>query len=133
MADETIQDAEVLSGDQSVTPSEQALTVGARGGALNASSAPSNNIHPLMLIDRAIEKGLDVEQLDKLMDLQERHEQSRARQAFNQAFAAARSEFKPIKRDGHVSYDHKSTDGKTSFRHETLAGIAAHVDPICAQ
>jgi hypothetical protein len=58
---------------------------------------------PQALLSQAIEKGLDVESLGKLMDLQERWEANQARKKFFEAFAIFQSkspELRTIK-DGH--------------------------------
>lgn len=78
---------------------------------------------PLTMIERAIEKGADVAMIEKLMELQERHERSIGRRAFDQALAAAKAEFKPIYKSGKVSHG----QGKTSFEHETMADIEAAI------
>ncbi len=59
--------------------------------------ATTNN--PLALIDRAIEKGVDAEQLSRLMDLQERWEKARAIEAYNRAMNACQGELPVIVKD----------------------------------
>lgn len=51
---------------------------------------------PMVLLQSAIEKGLDPDQLGKLMDLQERYERKVAETAFANALAAFQSECPPI-------------------------------------
>ena len=87
---------------------------------------------PLTMIERAIEKGADVAMIEKLMELQERHERSIGRRAFDQALAKAKAEIPPIIKNRHVAYDNKG-GGKTDYRHEDLAEIARTVDPILSR
>lgn len=59
---------------------------------------------PSDLISQAIEKGLDVEALSKLMDLQERWEANQARKAFFEAFTAFQSIVPDIRKSKPVSF-----------------------------
>lgn len=84
---------------------------------------------PMQMIQTAIANGAGLEMVEKLMGLQERWEANQGRKAFDQAIAAAKTEIKPIARTRSVSHG----QGKTAYRHEDLAGIAAEVDPILGQ
>lgn len=64
--------------DQAIVPQEEKREV-----------AP---VTPMQLLDRAVQKGVDIEQLTKLMDLQERYEKNEARKAFEEDYAAFKSE-----------------------------------------
>lgn len=86
---------------------------------------------PFTLIERAMDKGMGVEIIEKMIELQERTEASNARRAFNIAMAAAKRELPEIEKNRHVSYKNKSGD-KTDYWHEDLAGIAKQIDPILA-
>ena len=48
--------------------------------------AVSTAITPMDMINTAIERGADIDQLTKLMDLQERWEANEARKAYQNAF-----------------------------------------------
>jgi hypothetical protein len=52
-----------------------------------ATNEPKPATNPMALIQAAIERGIDPDQLGKLMDLQERHERNRAAEAFGSAIA----------------------------------------------
>ncbi len=54
------------------------------------ATAPAAN--PMAMLAHAVANGTSIEQLDKLMALQERWEGNEARKAFNKAFAAFKSE-----------------------------------------
>lgn len=47
---------------------------------------------PMQMLQIAVQQNADIDKLTKLMDLQERYEASQARKAFNEAFAAFKSE-----------------------------------------
>ena len=80
--------------------------------------APSN---PANLLQIAVERGADVEQLGKLMDLQERWSAAEAKKAFFSARAKFQSKCPTIKKDKEVSY------GNTKYSYATLAGIAEQI------
>lgn len=83
---------------------------------------------PMEMISRALESGAGVDMIEKLMTLQERWEANEGRKAFDRAIAEAKAEIPPIVRNRLV--DFSTSKGRTTYRHEDLAGIAAVVDPI---
>lgn len=85
-------------------------------------------ITPMDIIERAISSGASVEALEKLLALQERWEAGQGRKAFDHAIAQAKAAIPPIIKNRTV--DFTSTKGRTHYRHEDLAQIAATVDPI---
>src|SRR5690349_2961365 len=52
----------------------------------------TTSVTPSQLLQIAIDKGADMEKLEKLMDLQERWEANEAKKAYNRAFAAFKAE-----------------------------------------
>jgi hypothetical protein len=88
-------------------------------------------ITPMAMLAQAIERGMPVETVDKLMALSERWEKNQSRRAFEEALAAARADFKPIVKNREV--DFTSAKGRTNYRHEDLAAIANMADPILAK
>lgn len=86
---------------------------------------------PAEMLSRAIEKGVDVASLEKLVDLHERWEQNQARKAFNHAIAAAKAELPAIVKNREV--DFTSNKGRTNYRHEDFGQIARQVDPILSR
>lgn len=86
---------------------------------------------PMSMIERAVEKGADVEMIEKLMELAERYDQNVGRRAFDQAIAAAKAEIPSIRKNKTV--DFTSAKGRTHYRHEDLAEIARTVDPILSK
>lgn len=79
-------------------------------------------VHPLSLIQVAIEKNYTPEFIEKMMDLQERNEARMARQAYNKAMSAFKANPPKVWKDIQVKYE---AQGKTtSWSHADL-GIAA--------
>ena len=74
----------------------------------------------------------NLEMVERLMDLQDRHEGKKAHKAFDAAMAAARAEMPVITKNRQVGYDNKG-GGQTSYRHEDLGEIARAVDPVLAK
>ncbi len=58
---------------------------------------------PLGLIQMGLQMGVDIDYLQKLMDLQERHEANEAKKAFNKAFAAFKTETLEILKNKQVT------------------------------
>lgn len=83
---------------------------------------------PMAMIDRALMSGAAPETLEKLLALQERWEANQCRKAFDEAMAAAKAEIPTIRKNRTV--DFTSSKGRTHYRHEDLAEIAATVNPI---
>jgi hypothetical protein len=68
--------------------------------------------------------------LERLMALRDRWEANEARKAFEAAVADAKAEIRPILKDRLVDYPNRNSNGRTTYRHESLAAIAREVDPI---
>lgn len=98
-----------------VATKDEAPIVPHSGGALT----------PMEMLERAVSAGATPETLEKLLTLQERWEASQAKKAFHEALAEAKAEFPAIIKHKEVKYS-----GNTSFKHETLAGMARLLDPI---
>jgi hypothetical protein len=85
-------------------------------------------VTPMQMLQVAVERGADMAQLEKLMDLQERWEKNQARKAFNEAIGAAKGNIKPIVKKRTV--DFTTSKGRTNYAYEDLALIAEEIDPI---
>jgi hypothetical protein len=72
------------------------------------------------LLELVIQRGADLQTIEKFMDLQERHEKNEARKAFVIAMAAFKANPPEIIKDMAVSFDLKA-GGKTSYKHADLA------------
>ncbi len=84
-----------------------------------AEKQGSHIVHnaPTRMLELAIEKGAGLEQMQQLMDLQERWEANEARKAFVQAMTALKANPPTVIKNKHVSF------GKTSYSHATLAEV----------
>lgn len=78
---------------------------------------------PMDLLALALERGDDLSVLEKLMDLQDRHERGQARKAFDAAVAEAKAKIKPVT---------KNRQGNNS-KYADLAAYAKEIDPVLAE
>jgi hypothetical protein len=76
---------------------------------------------PATLLSQAIEKGLDVESLSKLMDLQERYQAGQARKLFFEAFTEFQSKCPDIRKTKEVNF------GQTKYSFAPLADICRQI------
>lgn len=81
------------------------------------------------LIELALGKG-DVESLEKMMALKERHEANEARKAYNAAMAKFRELCPAIKKTKTV--DFTSSKGRTHYNHADLSGALEQIKPHMA-
>jgi hypothetical protein len=79
-------------------------------------------VTPLTLIEAALAKGIDADQLSRLLDLQERFERSRGVEMFNVAMAAAQRKMPA------VLCDSKNTH--TNSTYASFKGLNAAIQPI---
>ena len=86
-------------------------------------SAPVPTQTPDRLMALAIEHNADVEKLGALMDLQERRNAQRAREAYFEALARFQHELPPIPRDKEV----KNRDGSLRYAYATLDQILRYI------
>lgn len=81
---------------------------------------------PADLISQAIQSGLDMAGLEKLVALQERWEASQARKAFFEAFTKFQSEAPELRKTKDVDFETK-TGGRTNYKYAPLADIARQI------
>jgi len=81
----------------------------------------------LSLIEMSIEKGAELVQLEKLMDLQERYEANEAKKQFNHAMSIFQSSLPVIEKKGLVNYT--TTKGTTNYNYAKLEDIAQAIRP----
>lgn len=87
-------------------------------------AAPKSNIvavEPADLLRYALDSGADLDRLEKLMELQERHEANKARMAFVDAMATFKKNAPTIYKDKNVSFS------GTNYNHATLGDICEAV------
>ena len=83
--------------------------------------------HYLPLIEMCIEKGAELVQIEKLMDLQERHEANEAKKQFNFAMSIFQSSLPVIEKNGLVNYT--SSKGTTNYDYAKLEDISHAIKP----
>jgi hypothetical protein len=76
---------------------------------------------PAMLLNIAIEKGAELDKLEKLMNLQMKWEVNQAKKAYSEAMTAFKENPPEIEKDKKVSY--KTSSGTTSYTHASLANV----------
>jgi|GEM_PF-428322 len=81
---------------------------------------------PQEMIRFAVERGADLEKLEKLLALQERWEANEARKAYNQAMTAFKANPPKIEKDKKVGYDSKQ-GGKVGYSHATLGNVTEKI------
>lgn len=85
------------------------------------------DLNPLQLVQVAVEKGVDAEQLKMLMELQREWKADRARDEFVAAMSEFRAEALKIVKDKAVAF------GTTAYKHATLANIVAVAAPALSK
>jgi hypothetical protein len=83
---------------------------------------------PVKLIELAINKGAEVEQLEKLMDLQERWNKQQAEKAFKTAFVDFQAEKPRLVKDREVKFN-----GKLQYAFIPLQSIQEKIDPVLSR
>lgn len=91
------------------------------------SSLPVMAQPHMRLIEIAVEKGADITQLEKLMDLQERYEANQAKKDFNEAMSKFQSLLPTIEKSGIVDYT--TNKGRTYYDYAKLEDIAKAIRP----
>lgn len=87
---------------------------------------------PATLLQIAIDKGADLDRLEKLMELQERWEANEARKAYLDAKAAFKAEPLTIRKNKSVGYKTKEGDF-VGYKHAELSDVTEAVGPSCAK
>lgn len=114
-------------GDRGVDPG--GLAHDGRGGGAVGVAIASESAALISMIERAArDASVDIEKFERLMEMKERVERRAAVRAFNDAISAAKGEIGPIVKNRTVDYT--SQKGRTNYRHEDFAAVAAAVDPI---
>lgn len=82
---------------------------------------------PERLLEMAMQQGASLEQLEKFMDLKERHDKNEAQKAFTLALSNFKSEGIAIDKDKEVSYS------GTFYTHASLGNIIATATPVLSK
>lgn len=88
---------------------------------------------PVSFMNTAIASGMDLDKIEKMLDLQTKWEEKEAKKAF----VAAMSEFKAnppkIMKDKKVGFDHKGGGGSTSYSHASLGNVTESINKGLAE
>jgi hypothetical protein len=96
----------------------------------NAVALADNSPASMML--KAMSQGASLEQVEKMMDLQDRWERREAEKAANEALSAFKAEFVEILKRKRVSFT--TRDGETtSYKHAELSDVVDAVGPALAR
>ena len=87
-------------------------------------------LDPSVLLSQAIERGIDTQALEKLMELNERYEKQQARKLFNKAMANFKKDPPKIFKDKAVSYN--TTAGQTNYDHASLGRVNEKISAALA-
>lgn len=90
--------------------------------AIAERDANPSAANPLALIQAAIDKGLDPDQLGKLFELQERWEKNEAKRAYAEAMTAAQGEMRPVVR-GRINEQQRSKYAALEDIHDAIKPI----------
>lgn len=78
-------------------------------------------VNPMSILQLAIEKGASIDQLERLMAMQERFEANQAKKAFNAAMAQFKENPPKISKNKHVKF------GTTEYDHATLNHVTEQI------
>lgn len=96
-----------------------------QGGALAVNS-------PAAMMLQAMSQGASLEQVEKMMDLQERWERREAEKAFNEALALFKAEAVEVLKRKAVSFTTRDGD-TTSYKHAELSDVVDAVGPALSK
>lgn len=82
---------------------------------------------PNDLIALAIDKNLDIEKLQKLMEMQEKWQAKQAERSYFEAFGKFQAIAPELIKNKQVKYDHKDGGGQTNYKYQELGDIAKHI------
>ena len=92
-----------------------------------AETSLPTSIDPFMnMVSMAVEKGMDIVQLEALMNLKERNDVNVAKQGFNFALSKFQSEIPTIVKTGYADFG----EGKAKYTYAKLADIAKAIKPF---
>lgn len=87
-----------------------------------------------MIAEAARDPSVNMDKLERLLEMKERMLAREARTAYAGALAAARAEIPVIIKNRQVGYDSKKPGAsRTDYRHEDLGAIARAIDPVLSR
>jgi hypothetical protein len=82
---------------------------------------------PIVIMIKAMkEGGMDLEKLEKMMDLQNKWEANQARKAYTQAMSDFKKAPPEIEKDSHVEY--RTDKGVTKYNHASLGNVTTKIN-----
>lgn len=87
---------------------------------------------PIDRMMQALDRGLDPDKVEKMLELQERWERREAEKAFNEAMAGFKGEAIEILKRKHVHFETKS-GGATDYKHAELSDVVEAVGPALSR
>lgn len=93
--------------------------------------AISGNNSPSSMLMAAIDKGMDLDKLEKFMELQFKYEQNQARKAYFEAMTAFKAAPPEIEKNKHVKFD--TLKGKTEYDHATLDNVIEKINSALSE
>jgi len=93
--------------------------------------ATTEDKSPMAMASQLLGQGVSIEQLNGILDLQERYEKREAEKAFHKSFASFKAEAIEIIKDAEVDYTHNGK--RTHYHHATLGAWIKAVVPAMAK
>jgi hypothetical protein len=81
---------------------------------------------PAAMLMAAMDKNVDLEKLERFMDLQTKWEENEAKKAYHKAMAAFAANLPKIEKDRHVSFEN-SKGGTTQYDHASLGNVSEKI------
>lgn len=86
-----------------------------------------------ILLTLAIDKNLDMDKLERLIQMKNANDREVARRLFLEAFAAFQGECPPLTKDKKVGFDHKDGSGRTEYMYHQLPAIEKQIKPFLSK
>ncbi len=83
---------------------------------------------PLVIMKQALESGVDLEKVSKMLELQEKWDAMEAKKAFTKAMAEFKANPPKILKDKTVGFESRRTGSSTSYSHATLANVTTQIN-----
>jgi ERF superfamily len=106
------------------TRAKKSATLPAAAPALQSTAV----VDPMRIIELAVQRGSSVDELERLMALQERFEKNQAEKAFYDALSRFKEMGIAVSKDGTVDYT-PSGKPRTFYKHATLANVCNTIGP----
>ena len=117
-------------GTVPTVPMQPLATVQAEPSQIAVNAEPGGW---LRVIEKMIDKGVPMEQLDKLLEMQQKWEREQARKAYVAALSAFKANAPILTKNKRVGFESKDKSQKVSYTHITLAEACRVLIPSLAQ